>query len=140
MKSMWIRYLLLCIFGFSAGIIIAGAFIAFISTIGIFPRFAAQTHTVKHLKLYENCILIGSTLGNIISIYSLPGPLGKIGLAILGFFSGIFIGSLVSALAEVANTIPVFARRASIRKGLPYVLISVALGKGIGSFLQYFIM
>lgn len=137
---MWIKYLILCIFGFSAGIIIAGAFIAFISTIGIFPRFAAQTHTTKHLKLYENCILLGSTLGNLVSIYSLPVPLGKIGLALLGFFSGVFIGSLVSALAEVANTIPVFARRSSIRKGLPYVLISIALGKGIGSFVQYFIM
>ncbi len=125
---MWIKYVLLCIFGFSAGIIIAGAFIAFISTIGIFPRFVAQTHTIKHLKIYETSILLGSTFGNIISIYSLPVPFGKTGLAILGFFSGIFIGSLVSALAEVANTIPVFVRRASIRKGLPYVLISIALG------------
>lgn len=137
---MWIRYLFLCILGFGAGVIIAGAFIAFISTIGIFPRFAAQTHTSKHLKLYENFILLGSTLGNLVSIYSIPVPLGSVGLAILGFFSGAFVGSLVSALAEVANTIPVFARRASIRKGLPYVLISVALGKGIGSFVQYFIM
>ncbi|MBQ6886605.1 MAG: stage V sporulation protein AB [Lachnospiraceae bacterium] len=137
---MWIRYLLLCILGFGAGVIIAGAFIAFISTIGIFPRFAAQTHTTKYLKIYENFILLGSTLGNLVSIYSIPVPLGKIGLALVGFFSGVFIGSLVSALAEVANTIPVFSRRASLRKGLPYVLISVALGKGIGSFVQYFIM
>ena len=137
---MWIRYLLLCIFGFGAGAIIAGAFIAFISTIGIFPRFAAQTHTSRHLKLYENFILLGATLGNLVSLYSIPVPLGKPGLALLGFFSGVFVGSLVSALAEVANTIPVFSRRASLRKGLPYVLISVALGKGIGSFVQYFIM
>ena len=137
---MWIRYLFLCILGFGAGIIIAGAFIAFISTIGIFPRFAAQTPTSKYLKLYETFILLGSTLGNLVSVYSIPVPLGKVGLAFLGFFSGVFIGSLVSALAEVANTIPVFSRRASLRKGLPYVLISIALGKGIGSFVQYFIM
>lgn len=140
MKLMWIKYVLLVLLGFGAGLIIAGAFIAFISTIGIFPRFAAQTHTIKHLKLYENFILLGSTLGNLISVYSIPVPLGIAGLAILGFFSGVFVGSLVSALAEVANTIPVFSRRASIRKGLPYVLISIALGKGIGSFVQYFIM
>lgn len=137
---MWIRYLLLCLFGFGAGVIIAGAFIAFVSTIGIFPRFAAQTHTSRHLKIYENFILLGATLGNIVSLYSLPVPLGKVGLALLGFFAGVFVGSLVSALAEVANTIPVFARRASLRKGLPYILISIALGKGIGSFVQYFIM
>lgn len=137
---MWIKYLILCIFGFSSGLIIAGAFIAFISKIGIFPRFAAQTHTIKHLKLYENFIFLGSTFGNLVSIYSIPVPLGKIGLIFLGFFAGVFVGSLVSALAEVANTIPVFARRSSIRKGLPYVLLSVALGKGIGSFVQYFII
>lgn len=136
---MWVRYAMLILAGFSGGVIIAGAFVAFMSMIGIFPKIAEKTKTSKKFMLYENCLILGVTAGNVISLYQFELPVGYIGLILVGLFGGIFTGCLIGALAEVLNVFPILSRRTKIRIGLPYVIVAIAIGKAIGTFIQFYV-
>ena len=54
-----------------------------------------------------------------------------------GLFAGIFVGCLALAIAEMLDTIPIFARRIGFRHGLGIVVLSIALGKAAGSLLYF---
>ena len=56
---------------------------------------------------------------------------------IFGLFAGIFVGCLALAIAEMLNTIPVFARRIGFRHGLGIAILSVAMGKLLGSLIYF---
>lgn len=133
---MLIKNLILFVIGFSGGLAIAGGVFAFIVMIGVMPRLAARTHTVWASWHYESAVIIGGLIGNIISTYSLPVPVGYIGLAVFGLFSGIYVGCFAMALAEVLNVIPIFSRRIKLRQGLPYIITAIAIGKAFGAFYQ----
>ena len=49
---MWIKMILLCIIGFSSGLLIAFAVTAFIVKLGIVPRFARRTSSEDKVILY----------------------------------------------------------------------------------------
>ena len=58
-------------------------------------------------------------------------------LVCLLVFAGIFVGCLALAIAEMLNTIPVFARRIGFRHGLGIAILAVAIGKLVGSLLYF---
>ncbi len=137
---MWISYIVMSVIAFSAGCLVAGSFLAFISLIGVVPRLAAVTKTMKYVVLYEDCFIFGAVLGTLLYLYRISLPVGSVGAAMYGLFGGIFIGCLAAALSETVSTVPILSRRIKMRKGMPYIVYSIALGKGIGSFIQFFIM
>lgn len=53
--------------------------------------------------------------------------------AVFGLFSGMFIGCLALAIAEMLDSIPIFARRISFRHGLGWAILGMAAGKLCGS-------
>ncbi|MGN1332382.1 MAG: stage V sporulation protein AB [Lachnospiraceae bacterium] len=142
----------------------AGVFTVFVS-VGLVPRFADKTHTAAHIITYENAIVAGSILGCLFSIYaegitpcfSVWGRLPLLGnpeffsrfpfwqeltwgnllLGVFGMFAGMFVGCIAIAIAEMLNTIPIFLRRISLGKGAGILILSIALGKVLGSFLYY---
>lgn len=128
------------ILGFSSGLIIAGSFLAFLSMIGIIPRIAAVTKTMNCARKYEDAIVLGAVLGNLLYLYEIHLPLWWIGVLLYGFFGGFFVGCLAAALAEVLRSVPIFARRIRLRKGMPYLVYSLALGKTAGSLIQFFLL
>lgn len=136
---MWIREAFLAFFALCAGVTVAGGFVALITLLGVIPRLASKTKTMKRAILYENCLILGVVLGNIVSLYSLRLPFGMVFLAVSGLCSGIFVGCLAMALAETINTFPIFFRRIQLRKGAPFLVISLAIGKGIGSLIQLYL-
>lgn len=136
---MLIRNLILIIYGLSAGGLIAGSFLAFLSMIGVIPRLAGITKTIKYARTYENCIALGGILGTAVFIYRWHIPLGYPMLIIFGFFGGVFIGCLIGALAEMLKSLPVFSRRIVLRDGIPYVIYAIAFGKMLGCWLQFYI-
>lgn len=136
---MWIREIFLGLMGICAGFAVAGGFVALISMLGVIPRLASESKTANRAILYENCLIFGVVLGNIISLYQPKLPFHSIFLVVFGLFAGIFIGCLAVALAEIINTFPIFFRRMSLRKGAPYVVYGLALGKGIGALIQFFL-
>lgn len=137
---MWMSNIFLAIIAFCAGCLVAGSFLAFISLIGVVPRLSGVTKTMQYVVLYEDFFVWGAIIGNLLSLYRISLPVGRVGGAIYGLFGGIFIGCLVAALSETVSTVPIISRRFKMRKGMPYLVYSLALGKGIGSFVQFFLM
>ena len=135
---MWINYILLAIIGLAAGLAIAGGVFALITSIGVIPQIADVTHTASHVKSYEMAVLTGGVFGSIITTipfsFSLPVWL----MGIFGLFSGIFLGCLATALAEALNVTAIFSRRLNLHTGLPWIVLSMAAGKAIGSLVYFY--
>lgn len=142
---MWILSRILLIWtALGAGFAVAGGFVAFVTLIGIVPRLSAITKTASKIPLYENCLAVGLIVMNLLSLYQpdlswIPYHLVRILLNISGFFTGVFVGCLAGALAEVVNVIPILSRRIRLRKGFPYFVKAVAVGKCIGSLIQFYL-
>lgn len=134
---MW-QQIFLGFLGFSAGVIIAGGMTGLLIGLSIIPRYAGITHTASHILLYEDITLLGTVLGNVFYLYSFSIPMGWPFLCLYGLFSGIFLGSWIMALAEIADVFPIFTRRIKFTEGLPKVIVCVALGKALGSLIYYF--
>lgn len=140
---MWIKQAALFLTGLCAGGIIAAGVFAFIAVIGLIPRLAGRTHTAKHIELYEDFIMLGGTAGNLLSLYGgnlnvrLPVFFSAPAGILFGLAAGIFVGSLVMSLAETLDAVPVLIRRLKLSVGLPWMILSLALGKMAGSFLFF---
>lgn len=134
---MWIRQALVIIIGVASGAAIASAVFALIVKLGILTRLAAWTKTSRDMKLYEDCILLGGTVGNLVTLYEFPIRLGILAQIIPGLFFGIYIGCFYMALAEALHAVPVLMRRVNIKKGVGCILLSMALGKAFGAFYYF---
>lgn len=130
--QIWLGFIGIC-----AGIVIASGVVAFIISLGIVPRYAGITRTARSVRLYEDCSMLGAFLGNILFLYGGRLPVGNIGLAVWGLFSGIFLGSWIIALGEVVNIFSIMARRIGLTRGIGIIIIAMALGKTLGSLLFF---
>ncbi|WP_342760037.1 stage V sporulation protein AB [Kineothrix sedimenti] len=157
---MFLKQLLLGIMGLSFGMFAAGGVFTVLISVGLIPRFAGKMHVSRKIFLFEEAVVFGTLTGNFFSIFDRYGRIGDfiiknnifgkestesvwymIGTAILiifGLFAGIFVGCLALAIAEMLDSIPIFARRIGFRHGLGVVVLAMALGKVAGS-LVYFI-
>lgn len=152
---MWIKYVLMAVMSFSFGSLAAAGVFTVLTAIGLVPRFAGKTHTNKYVFLFENMIIAGTIVGSFFSIwpqYSMFGPalmqngmvnpkvyevIGNILMAAYGVFSGMFVGCLALAIAEMLDSIPILTRRIGFRHGLGMAVLSMALGKVVGSIAHF---
>lgn len=135
---MWGTTVILAVLGLSAGVAAAAGLFSFISGLGVVSDFADRTHTGQHILLYENSIALGGMIGNIVSVYQIPIKGGILLIAVFGLFAGIFTGCWSMALAEILNVFPIFIRRVKLLRCIPYIILSMAIGKGIGALVFYF--
>lgn len=152
--------LFLAVYGLSAGLLVSAGIFTVLLAVGLTPRFVGTTHTAKKILLYESCITAGAVIGTFFSalpalahagewfrqqfcggagslLLEAADAAGEIFLGIAGLFMGMFVGCLALAIAEMLDSIPIFARRVSYRHGLGFAVLAVALGKCLGS-LYYF--
>lgn len=151
---MMIRQILLGFLGICFGLFVSGGVITVLLSVGLIPRFAGKTHTNSKVFLYEEMVVLGTLMGNILTIFpqckqfgvwmlSLPvlgGVWPWIALLLVimyGGFAGIFVGCLALAIAEMLDSIPIFARRISFRHGLGIAVTAMAFGKVCGSLLYF---
>lgn len=144
---MFLKTIFLCIMGFSSGLLVSAGVFTVLFVVGLVPRFAGKTNTARYELLYEECIIFGSVIACIFSVFPIQGSLGEIVahasflcqalLVLFGVFAGIFVGCLAIALAEVLDGIPIFARRIKLKKGLDIAIFSVAIGKVTGSLIYF---
>jgi len=87
--------------------------------------------------LYEWSVILGGTAGNLIFLLqpSLPGK--EILEAAAGLFMGIFVGGLIMSLAEVLDVFPILLRRGRIQSGIPWMVLSIGIGKMLGAYLYF---
>jgi stage V sporulation protein AB len=135
---MLIRQIFLGFIGVCSAWMVAAGIFAFITMLGIIPRLAARTCTKNRIYFYEAAIIWGGTLGNIWVLYNISLPLRAVFLGVTGFFSGVFVGCLAMALAEVLRVFPIITNRVQLKEGFPFVVAAVALGKAAGTFFQFF--
>lgn len=135
---MWWKYIIMTIWGLAAGGAIAGAYVALIASLGVYTRLEGWSGYGKRTLRLETIVLLGTIIGNLLTIYKIPLPLGQIGLLICGVFFGMFTGCLAAALADMVKLFPILCRRVKLRHGLPYIIAAVGLGKAIGCLVQFF--
>lgn len=135
---MWIRQFVLGLFGLSSGLAVAGGLFALLIALGIISRFAGKTHTAKYILYYEDAAAIGGIFGNLLSIYQFPIPVGMVGVVSFGLFTGIYVGAWSMALTEIVDTVPIFSRRIRLKMGIPWLVLSMALGRTTGAFVCYY--
>lgn len=124
---------------FGGGVLVGGAYAAFITLVKVIPRLTQFTETYKYLKFYESIFTCSTILFTIIYFSNFSINIGKIGIIVSGLFYGIFLGIFSAALAETLNVIPVIAKKFKIKKQIIIVFISIVIGKVCGS-LYYFIV
>ena len=130
--------LFLIIFGLSSGIMVGAGVISLLILVRIIQRMAQLSNTRSFINFYEKILVIGTFLGSLISIQNIGITVGKVGVLIFGLAYGIFIGFLSSGLAEILDYIPIISRRLKIPTiYLKYIIISLLIGKVIGSFIGW---
>lgn len=133
-----IKQLFMCVLALSGGMLVGTAAAAFVTLLDIIPRLSQVSNTSDKIGIYEITISISMTVTSLGALLGWSiGINYKIFIVLIGFTLGAFVGLLASALAEVLNVMPVLFRRVSIEKYIIAVLIAVALGKMIGSFLSW---
>ena len=152
---MTLKYLITIFSFLGFGLLSSGGVFTVFVTVGLVPRFADKTHTANKIIWYENCIVAGTVLGCIFSVYGdfFTDILGKTAisnipkweiwgnwiLGIFGIFAGMFVGCFAIAIAEMLNTIPIFTRRISLGKGAGIVMLCLALGKTVGALIYFYL-
>ena len=149
------KWLFLVIIGASYGMLAAAGVFTVLVAVGLVPRFAGKTHTAKKVLLYEEMVILGTVVGTLLSVFpeywqiaafwqqrypeqmQLWNGIGSCIQAVFGLFSGMFIGCLALAIAEMLDSIPIFTRRISFRHGIGLAILSMAVGKLCGSLLYF---
>ncbi|MCL2253344.1 MAG: stage V sporulation protein AB [Lachnospiraceae bacterium] len=155
---MILHQILMVICAFSFGIICSAGVFTVLVAVGLIPRFAGKLNIAKHIMFLEEMVVFGTITGGVISIFpkffelgdavyknQLFGaatheiwPLAGMAVGIIyGVFSGMFVGCLALAIAEMLDSIPIFARRAGFREGIGIVIIAFACGKLTGSLIYF---
>lgn len=144
--------------GFSFGILSSAGVFTVLASVGLIPRFAGKMHVAEKVFALEEAVIFGTITGGLASVYPDYGKIGAFVLAgqifgeatavvwkaagtlflvVFGLFAGIFIGCLAFAIAEMLDSIPIFARRVGFRHGLGVAVTAAAFGKLLGSILYF---
>lgn len=158
---MWsISRVLLIIVGFSSGFMVSAGVFTVLFVVALVPRLAGRTDTAKFERIYENCIICGTVIGTLFSVFPMTREIGKeingmissaYGkmvlwwgcnglLTIFGFFTGIFVGCLALAAAELFDALPIMIKREHVKKGTVAIVTSIAFGKLAGALYFYWVM
>ena len=143
------------ILGVFSGLMVSGGVFTALLALGLVPRFAGKTRTANRILTYESAVVCGCIIGGLLSVFPTEAYLAKFvyGFAIFrtllwevvsgvliaasGFFAGCFVGCVALAIAEMLDSIPIFARRIGFRQGLGIAVLSVAIGKSVGSLVYF---
>ena len=151
---MLIRQLLLIVTGASYGLLSAAGVFTVLVAVGLIPRFAGKTHTARYVLLYEEMVIFGTLAECFATVFrnTVSGEIlqerfpekmrlwtcnGVAAQAVFGLFAGMFIGCLALAIAEMLDSIPIFARRISFRHGLGWGHSGYGCGKICGSLFYF---
>ena len=142
-----IYHVLAAVVAFLAGVGVSAGTFAFILVIGVVPRIMGRME-IKDVILIENVIVLGVVLGNISSTFEVivynsnfqfMDVIGHAVMILYGISTGVFVGCISVALAEILHTFPILFRRFNLNKGLKLVIFSMAIGKVVGC-IYYFLL
>lgn len=155
---MWIKHVALGFLSLAAGCAVSSGTFAFLLVIGVIPRMLRRTCLANRIFLIESIVSIGVIFGAVTSVFDwntagslitdyvdVKGvfamvlfALSKAVIGIYGIAAGVFVGCIAAALAEILNTFPIIFHRIGIKRGLAWVMASMALGKALGALYYFF--
>ena len=128
----------LAFIGFAGGVSVAAGTFALITVLGIIPRLASRMGVAEHVYKLESAIVLGGTIGSLLSVYHFPMRIGDVGIIIFGLFAGIFVGCLSMALAEAIRVFPILCQRINLNYGIYLLIFMMAAGKALGTLYQMY--
>ena len=128
----------LAIIGFAGGVSVAAGTFALITALRIIPRLASRMGVAEHVYKLESAIVLGGTIGSLLSVYHFPMRIGDVGIIIFGLFAGIFVGCLSMALAEAIRVFPILCQRINLNYGIYLLIFMMAAGKALGTLYQMY--
>ncbi len=155
---MLLKQIFMCVCGLSFGFLASAGVFTVLVSVGLIPRFAGKMHVAKKIFMLEEAVVLGTLTGGICSVFydwlNIGSALrekqvfgsstevfiqvgGNLFFIIFGIFAGMFVGCLALAIAEMLNSIPIFARRIGFRHGLGVAVTAAALGKLAGSLIYF---
>ncbi len=155
---MFLKQIFMCVCGLSFGFLASAGVFTVLVSVGLIPRFAGKMHVAKKVFMLEEAVVLGTLTGGFCSVFydwiNIGSVLrekqvfggfteafiqvgGNLFFIIFGIFAGMFVGCLALAIAEMLNSIPIFARRIGFRHGLGVAVTAAALGKLAGSLIYF---
>ena len=131
--------LIIVLIGLGGGLIVGGAFAAFISMLEIIPRLVHISRTNKYKILYQYAFTFGVIMFTIPYFFDYNIKLNDIAVGLIGLILGTFIGIFSSALAEVLNVIPVMAKKLKLKDDLKIIIYALLFGKVVGSLYYWLV-
>lgn len=158
LNQMFFKQVFMCVCGLSFGFLASAGVFTVLVSVGLIPRFAGKMHVAKKIFALEEAVVFGTLTGGFFSVFyewidigsvlrerqafgsrtaEIMQAGGNLFFIIFGIFAGIFVGCLALAIAEMLNSIPIFARRIGFRHGLGVAISAAALGKLTGSLIYF---
>lgn len=155
---MLLKQIFMCVCGLSFGFLASAGVFTVLVSVGLIPRFAGKMHVAKKVFALEEAVVLGTLTGGFFSVFydwiNIGSFLrkkqtfgiwteqalqvgGNLFFIIFGVFAGMFVGCLALAIAEMLNSIPIFARRIGFRHGLGVAIAAAAFGKLAGSLIYF---
>ncbi|TJY44396.1 stage V sporulation protein AB [Cohnella pontilimi] len=133
----WLSHILLAVVGLSGGFAVGSAFVALLIVLDLIPRLVQLTKAHRRSVLFETAIIFGSIYWGCADMFDWEFALPAGLLLLPAVFQGVFVGMFAAALTEVLNVIPILAKRLRLNRYLFSLLISMVLGKVVGSLIEW---
>ncbi|SNY36273.1 stage V sporulation protein AB [Orenia metallireducens] len=135
------KAILLILIGFSEGVIVGVALVAFLMVLDVIPRLIDLSNSENSIFLYQKLIVLGSIFGVITDFFNLTLPniffINKLLVVLIGLIFGIFIGLVAAALTETLKVLPLLSKRLGLKDYMDELLFIIILGKVIGSLIYW---
>ncbi|OCL27005.1 stage V sporulation protein AB [Orenia metallireducens] len=132
---------LLVVIGFSEGVIVGVALVAFLMVLDVIPRLIDLSNSNESIWLYQKLIISGSLFGVIVDFFNLTLPsiffINNLLVILVGFVFGTFIGLIAAALTETLKVLPLLSKRLGLKDYMNELLFILILGKVIGSLIYW---
>jgi len=133
------QYIGVIVVGLAGGLAVGSGFVAFITVLDIIPRLTQIVKGYQYIAWFQTALILGAMTFTLLDfrevIMFLPAPF----TAVIGGFSGIFVGMLAAALTEVLNVLPILAKRLNMAHVILFLLMAMVFGKIAGSLFHWIV-
>ncbi len=127
------------LFSLGHGIAVGAAVALVFVVLGLVSQCAAVTGTRRHVPLYGRMVCLGAVIASSMHLLGFSGALWALPLlSVFGLLAGMYLGIVLSALAEVLNIFPVISGKLKLANSIRMMVFALAAGKALGIAAYYF--
>lgn len=121
--------------GLAVGAAVALVFVV----LGLVSQCASVTGTRRFVPLYGKMVCLGAIVTSALHLLGFSGaPWAMPALSVFGLLAGMYLGAVLSALAEVLNIFPVVSGKLKLANSMRLMVFALAAGKALGVAAYYF--